>query len=82
MSLWWVVNIVLIAVIIPVVVGILLQVLTPLFQIKKYADDILEYGGKLPEHLDQLGELAKTRDLVKQAGAGLGRYVSALDNIR
>lgn len=82
MTLWWIGNIILIAVVIPVVVAILLQVLAPLFQIRWYADDIVEYGAQFGPHLDEaVEELVKTRQLVKEAGAGLGRYVRAIDNL-
>lgn len=82
MTLWWIGNIILIAVVIPVVVAILVQVLTPIFQIRQYAEEIMEYGAQFPVHLDEIaGELVKTRDLVKVAGPELGRYARAIDNL-
>lgn len=62
MTLWWIGNIILIAVVIPVVVAILIQVLVPIFQIRQYAEDILEYGAQFGPHLDAIAEeLVKTR---------------------
>lgn len=82
MTLWWIGNIILIAVVIPVVVAILIQVLTPIFQIRQYAEDILEHGAQFPGHLDDIAaELVKTRELVKVAGPELGRYARAIDNL-
>ncbi len=82
MTLWWIGNIILIAVVIPVVVAILIQVLVPIFQIRQYAEDILEYGAQFGPHLDAIAEeLVKTRDLVKQAGPEVGRYARAVDNL-
>lgn len=82
MTLWWIANIILIAVVIPVVVAILVQVLTPIFQIRQYAEDITEHGAQFPTHLDAIAEeLVKTRDLVKQAGPELARYARAIDNL-
>lgn len=80
MSLWWIGNIIFLGVIIPVVVLILFQVLAPLFQIRKYAEDITHNAVQFGPHLDALQELATTSELVKEAGAGLGRYAKAIDN--
>lgn len=80
--LWWIGNIIFVAVIIPVVVVILIQVLTPIREIRAYADDIAEHGGLFGPHLDATAELAKTRDLVKEVNAGVVAYIQALDRIR
>jgi hypothetical protein len=82
MTLWWIGNLILIGVVIPVVVAILLQVLTPIFQIRQYAEDITEHGAKFSPHIQEAtGELLKTRDLVKTAAGPLGRYVNAIDRV-
>lgn len=82
MTLWWIGNIILIAVVIPVVVAILIQVLTPIFQIRQYAEDILEHAGQFPGHLDDIAqELVKTRDLVHTAAPEIVRYSRAVDNL-
>lgn len=81
MTLWWIGNIVFVAVIIPVVIMLLNRVLRPALEIGKYADDVLEHGVILIASLDATEELLKTRDLVKQVGAGVGRYGAALDRI-
>jgi hypothetical protein len=80
--LWWIGNIVFIAVIIPVVIVILIQVLTPIREIRAYADDIAEHGGLFGPHLEATAELLKTRDLVKQVNGGVVAYIEALDRIR
>ena len=82
MTLWWIGFIVLTFVVVPVVVAILLQVLTPIMQIRKYAEDITEHVALFPPHLDYtVEELLKTRDLVKTASPLLGRYVQAIDRL-
>lgn len=82
MTLWWIADFVLIVVVLPVVVAILIQVLIPIVQIKRYADEIIEAGAQFGPHLDEItGELVKTRDLVKVAGPMLGRYARAIDNL-
>ena len=82
MTLWWIADAVLVLVVVPVVVAILIQVLIPIFQIRSYADDIIEAGGQFGPHLDEItGELLKTRDLVKVAGPEIVRFSRAVDNL-
>lgn len=81
MTLWWIGNILLILVIIPVVVVILNRVLEPANHIRMYADDIREHGAQFGPHLEALQDLSKTRDLVRRARADLERYARALDDI-
>jgi len=81
MTLWWIGNIIFIAVIIPVVVLILGQVLAPAKQIGVYADDICKHGALFGPHLDALEELGTTRELVRRTSPELERYVRALDQI-
>jgi len=82
MTLWWIGNIIFLAVIIPVVVVILGQVLTPAKEIGLYADDIAEHGALFGPHLDALQELGTTRQLVHAIVPEIERYVRALDDIR
>jgi hypothetical protein len=44
LALWWIGNLLLIGVVAPVVVLLLNRVLRPTFEIKQYADDILDHG--------------------------------------
>ncbi len=82
MTLWWIGWIVLTFVVVPVVVGILLQVLTPIMQIRAYAEDIHDKVLKFAPHIDETAEeLVKTRDLVKTAGPLIGRYAQAIERL-
>ncbi len=81
MTLWWIGNIVLIVVIIPVVVVILNKVLEPANHIRLYADDIMEHGAQFGPHLEALGDLSKTRDLDRRVRGDLERYARALEDI-
>ena len=82
MTLWWIADAVLLLVVVPVVVGILIQVLIPIFQIRRYADHIIDSGAQFGPHLDEItGELLKTRDLVKVAGPEIVRFSRAVDNL-
>ena len=82
MILWWIGFIVLTFVVVPVVVGILLQVLTPILQIRAYAEDIHDKVLQFAPHIDETAEeLVKTRDLVKTAGPLIGRYAQAIERL-
>ena len=81
MTLWWIGNILLIVVIIPVVVIILNKVLEPANHIKMYADDIMEHGSQFGPHLEALGDLNQTRDLVRRIRGDLERYARALEDM-
>ena len=80
--LWWIANAVFLLVIVPVVVLILWQVLTPIREIRNYADDINEHGGLFGPHLDATAELLTTRQLVRDLNKGVVAYCQALDRIR
>ena len=80
--LWWIANAVFLLVIVPVVVLILIQVLTPIMEIRRYADDIAEHGGLFGPHLEATAELDETRRLVKKLNNGVLAYCQALDRIR
>lgn len=82
MTLWWIGNAVFLLVVIPAVLLVMVQVLTPAAQIKAYADDVAEHGALFGPHLDALRELGETRELARQVDAGLARYIAALDDIR
>lgn len=79
--LFWIGNVIFIAVIIPVVVHLLNGLMRPAVEIKKYADDVLENGVMLTGELDVVPELLTTRDLIKQVGAGANRYAAALQQV-
>ncbi len=81
MALWWIGNIVLIAVVAPVCLLFLNRVLRPIFEIKAYADDILDHGVKLTGTLDAVPKLLTTRDLTATALQNAGRYGAALQRI-
>ncbi len=81
MVLWWIGNIVLLLVVIPICLLFLNRVLRPTFEIKAYADDILDHGVKLTGTLDSVPTLLRTRELTGVLRQGVGRYGSALQRI-
>lgn len=81
MALWWIGNIVLLAVVIPVVLVILRSVIRPAASIKRRSDELVVVGSSISTNLDAVPDLLETQRLVGLTGAGLGRYGAALDEI-
>lgn len=81
MTLWWIGNAVLLAVVIPVVVVILLSVIKPAASIKRRMDDLVILGGSIMGNAGAVNDLLETQRLVGMTGAGIDRYGAALDEI-
>lgn len=81
MTLWWIGNLVLAAVIIPVVLILLKNLLQPVARIGREADTILAGGVTIAHQLDQLEHVVHTRDSIKQVRAGVAAYGVALDKL-
>ena len=81
MTLWWIGNLVLAAVIIPVVLILLKNLLKPVAKIGHEADAILAGGVTIAHQLDLLEHVVHTRDSVKQVRAGVAAYGVALDKL-
>ena len=81
MALWWIGNILLLAVVIPVVLLILRSVLKPAASIKAHSDELMKLGRSISMNLDSVHDLLETQRLVEVTGAGLSRYNAALDEI-
>ena len=81
MILLWIGNAIFLLVVIPAVVIILRRVLSPATEIKYYADDITPHVAQFGPHLEALGELATTRELVRQVNTDLERYARALERM-
>jgi hypothetical protein len=80
-TLWWIGNLILAVVVIPVVLVLLRNLMKPVNQIGREADVILAGGVTIVAQLDLLGGLVPTRDSIKQIGAGVAAYGAALDRI-
>ena len=81
MAIWWIGNIVLIAVVLPIVVVLLKGVLQAAMAIRKQADAIASMGAVMVHDLDSVIELVTTESFVSQTTAGLTAYGGALDRI-
>ena len=81
MALWWVGNVVLIAVVLPVVVLLLRGVLAPVQEIGQTAAALASAAPALLTDLDALSEVVETQRLVHEAAGGIVRYGNALGDI-
>lgn len=81
MILWWIGNLVLLFVVVPVVLLLLNRLLRQIMEIDAYANDILEHGVGITAALDAVPKLVRTRELVATAHGAAGRYVGALQRI-
>jgi len=74
MTLWWVGNAVLIALVVPVLVILLEAVRKPAVKIKRHADNIAEHSRSLPAGAEPIQGLTLTLELVEELNVGLERY--------
>jgi len=81
MLLWWIGNLVLLVVVIPVVLVLLRRVLQATVEIKQNADAILERAVAISGHLNAVPMFVKTSLLVKKVGGGVLQYGAAIDRI-
>ena len=82
MSAWWAAVIVFIVVILPVVALVLHTLLRPALQIKAYADDVAEQGGRFGNYVGAaVEELAQTHALVSELRPQIERYAQALERL-
>jgi hypothetical protein len=79
MVLWWIGNVILLVVVLPVVIYLLNRVLAALERIRGATDDILAGGVALIGELDGLPEaLAVTDTTVKEISVGAVRYAGSV----
>jgi hypothetical protein len=79
MVLWWIGNVVLLVVILPVVVALLNRVLAAVERIRAASDEILSGGVALIGQLDGVPEaLAETDKTVKEVTVGAVRYAGSV----
>jgi hypothetical protein len=81
MLLWWIGNAIFLVVIIPVVVVLLQRLARSAVDVGKHIDTIHDQAGGIVIAADDVKALIPTRDAVKRVGAGLIRYVKAVDRL-
>jgi hypothetical protein len=79
MALWWIGNVILLLVVVPILVALLNRVLAALERIRGAADDILAGGVALIGELDGVPEaLATTDRTVREVAVGATRYAGSV----
>ena len=79
MALWWIGNVILLLVVVPVLVALLNRVLAALERIRGAADNILGRGVGLIGEVDSVPELlAETDETIKEVTVGAVRYAGSV----
>jgi hypothetical protein len=79
MVLWWIGNVILLVVVVPVLVALLNRVLAALERIRGAADDTLAGGVALIGELDEVPELLATTDTtIHEVSNGAVRYAGSV----
>jgi hypothetical protein len=82
MVLWWIGNVILLVVVLPVVIYLLNRVLAALERIRGATDNILAGGVALIGELDGLPDaLAVTDETVKEISVGAVRYAGSVGKL-
>jgi hypothetical protein len=81
MVLWWIGNALFLFVVVPVVVVLLQRLVRSAVNVEKHVDAIHGQAGGIVIAVDDVKALIPTRDAVKRVGAGLTRYVKAVDRL-
>jgi hypothetical protein len=81
MVLWWIGNAIFLVVVVPVVVVLLQRLKGATVDVGKRVDTIHDQAGGIVIACDDVKALIPTRDAVRRVGAGLTRYVKAVDRL-
>jgi len=82
MVLWWIGNVLLLLVVVPVLVALLNRVLAALERIRAASDDILTGGVALVGELDGVPEaMAQTDETVEAIATGAVRYAGSVGKL-
>ena len=81
-ALWWIGNVILLLVVVPVAVALLNRVLAALERVRGAADDILAGGVTLVGEVDQVPELLATTDrTIHEVSVGAVRYAGPVSTL-
>lgn len=81
-TLWWIFDLVVLFVVVPVVVFLLVRMLLAALKLERVTNELAEGGGALASQFEGVEQLARTRTLVREVGTDLERYGRALDDLR
>lgn len=78
---WWIGLVVLYLVVIPLVLYLAENIRRRVVEIKRYSDDVVEYGTAIVQNLEPVPALIQTRELISRITAGLGGYLGSVDKL-
>lgn len=79
MTWWWIGNVILVLVVVPVLVALLNKVLAALERIRKASDEILAGGVQLIGEVDRVPELLAVTDAtIEDVSTGAVRYAGSV----
>lgn len=82
MTLWWIGNLVLLLLVVPVLVALLNRVLAALERIRKASDEILAGGVALIGEVDAVPELLEVTDrTINDVSVGAVRYAGSVGKL-
>lgn len=82
MILWWLGNLILLFVVLPIVVVLVNRIVAPIARIRVTVDDILKNGVELTGDLDNVAPmLADTDGIVNEVAIGATRYVTRVGQL-
>ncbi|MGH3896809.1 MAG: hypothetical protein ACRDTA_00865 [Pseudonocardiaceae bacterium] len=82
MILWWIGNLILLFVVLPIVVVLMKRIVAPVDRIQTTVDDILHNGVILTGNLDNVPELLTVTDsAVKEISIGATSYVKRVGHL-
>ncbi len=82
MFLWWIGNLILLFVVLPIVVVLMKRIVTPVDRIRVSVDDILNDGVILTGKLDNVPELLDVTDgAIKEISSGATEYVKRVGHV-
>lgn len=82
MILWWVGDLILLFVVLPIVVVLVNRIVAPIQRIRATVDDILENGVELTGDLDNVAPLLVDTDgIVNEISIGATRYVKGVGQL-
>lgn len=82
MVLWWLGNLILLFVVLPIVVVLVNRIVAPIARIRVTVDDILANGVELTEQLDNVAPLLEETDsTVNEVAIGATRYVTRVGQL-
>ena len=82
MILWWLGNLILLFVVLPIVVVLVNRIVAPIARIRVTVDDILKNGVELTGDLDNVAPMLTDTDrIVKEVAIGATRYVTRVGQL-